>query len=92
MELSITVKEPTGDLRPFLRDKLLISIYESLKHRKSALADATALTSTIISLLYSHAESAAIEKAVIIEVTITALERFDPIAATYYKAFHVVAS
>ena len=88
MALSITVKQTNGSLEPFLRDKLLISVYESLKHRKSALADATALTSTIVMRVYELADTSIIERAVVVEMTYAVLERFDLVAATHYKAFH----
>jgi transcriptional repressor NrdR len=90
MELSITVKQQNGTLTPFLRDQLLISVYESLKHRKSALADATSLTDTVLGSLYSLAEASVLERDVIATVVTTVLERFDSVAATHYKAFHPV--
>lgn len=84
---SVTVRDPKS-LQPFQRDKLLMSIYDSLKHRKTALTDATGLTDTVISRLYPLMHQAAVEKADIIAVTITTLKRFDKAAATYYQAFH----
>ena len=90
MELSITVKQPDGRLTPFLRDQLLVSVYDSLKHRKSALADATSLTDTVLGNLYSLTEQSILERDVIVTVVTTVLERFDSIAATHYKAFHPV--
>lgn len=90
MELSITVKQRGGDLKPFLRDQLLISVYDSLKHRKSALADATSLTDTVVSNLYTLAEASVLERDVIVTVVTTVLEHFDGAAATHYKAFHPV--
>ncbi len=75
-------------LEPFLRDKLFISVYDSVKHRKSALADATGLTDTIVASIYALASAAAIEQGVIAEVTYSVLERFDSVAAMHYGAFH----
>lgn len=75
-------------LEPFQRDKLLLSIHDSLKHRKTALSDATGLTDTVISQLYPLMQQAALEKADIIQVTIKTLQRFDRVAATYYRAYH----
>lgn len=75
-------------LEPFLRDKLFVSVYGSVRHRKSALADATGLTDTIVASIYSLANDAAIEQGVISEVTYTVLERFDAVAAMHYGAFH----
>ena len=75
-------------LEPFSRDTLLMSVYDSLRHRKTALEDAAALTTTIVSLLTSMATDAVLERDVIVTVTITVLERFDRAAATSYQAFH----
>lgn len=75
-------------LEPFSRDTLLFSVYDSLKHRKSAIQDATALTSTIIATLHPLAEATVVDRDVITTVTTSILERFDKIAATHYAAFH----
>lgn len=78
----------TAGLEPFSRDTLLLSLYESLKHRKSAIQDATALTSTVISTLHPLAEDTVIDRDVITTVSTSVLERFDKVAATHYAAFH----
>lgn len=90
MELSITVKRLNGDLQPFLRDHLLVSVYDSLKHRKSALMDATRLTDTVLGNLYALTESSVLERDVIVTVVTTVLEHFDTVAATHYAAFHPI--
>lgn len=87
--LSITVRK-NKQLEPFLRDHLFISVYDSLRHRKSALADATSLTNTMLTTIYQLAEAAVIDRDVIVTVCATVLERFDTIAATHYRAFHPV--
>lgn len=84
---SVSVRSPKG-LTPFLRDKIFLSIYESLKHRKTALTDATALTDTIISNLHPLMKEVVIEKAKIVEMSLSALDNFDDAAATHYRAFH----
>ncbi len=84
---ALRVRKTTG-LEPFLRDTLLLSLYESLKHRKSALQDATALTGTVISALHPLADATIVDRDVITTVTISILERFDKAAATHYQAFH----
>ena len=88
--LSITVRKHKNALEPFERDKLFISIYESLKHRKSALVDATGLTTTILTRIYQLAEDSVIERDVIVTVTASVLERFDAVAATHYAAYHPI--
>lgn len=84
---SVTVKSKK-QLEAFQRDKLFMSIFDSLRHRKTALVDATALTDTVLSLLYPYMRDAELENFVIIEITVQVLSRFDKVAATHYSAFH----
>ena len=74
--------------QPFLRDNLFATVYDSLKHRKSALTDATALTNTAISQLYALADEGVVDRDAITTVVETILKRFDKAAAISYKAFH----
>lgn len=77
-------------LEAFQRDKLYLSIYDSLRHRKTAQQDATELTDTILTTLYPHMHDATITRMQIIEVTASVLTRFDKVAATSYTAFHPI--
>lgn len=77
-----------GRYEAFSRDILLLSIYDSLKHRKTAPTDATALVLTIIGQLYHLVENGLLERDQIVAISTETLERFDNVAATYYKAFH----
>jgi transcriptional regulator NrdR family protein len=81
----------TKQLTPFSRDKLFISLYHSCGHRQAAVADAAALSDTIVAqLLHDHQRSSALlTKSEIKQVTIRALQRFDLAAATYYQAYYV---
>lgn len=85
---TVLVVSKKNSLEPFSRDKLFLSVYDSLKHRKTALSDATNLTATIWSKLSPHIDSASIDSLVIVEVAAAVLERFDRSAATHYRAFH----
>jgi transcriptional repressor NrdR len=76
--------------QPFSRDKLLLSLYDSLRHRKTAMVDATALTATVLSQLYPLITNATLERDSIAEVAAAVLGRFDTAAATSYRAFHPV--
>ncbi|MDQ5886021.1 MAG: transcriptional repressor NrdR [Patescibacteria group bacterium] len=76
--------------QPFSRDKLFISIYESCKHRNDAQASATALTDTIIALLYHLITDASVARSDIIKTTVKVLHRFDGPASVHYKAFHPI--
>lgn len=86
---ALSVNKKNG-LEPFSRDTLFISVYDSLRHRKTVLDDATALTSTIISTITPLADNASIDRDVIVTVTTTVLQRFDKPAASHYQAFHPV--
>lgn len=88
---SITVRD-IKRLEPFQRDKLFMSVYDSLKHRKTALSDATGLTDTIISKMYPLMQDAVIDKHQVIESVIVVLQRFDKPAAVHYAAFHPSAT
>ena len=75
-------------LAPFSRDILFVSIYESCKHRKTALQDATELTATIITTLPTIHKKSVIEHSDLVQTIHQTLQRFDTIAATLYLAFH----
>ncbi len=72
-------------LEPFSRDKLFISIKDACSHRKSALADATAITDTVLAriLLLNKAEITKIE---IADIAKPIISRFDKIAGAVYAA------
>ena len=75
-------------LQPFSRDKLYLSVNDSLKHRKTATSDATSLTDTIISHLDAYALSGSIKNIDIAQTALLTLKRFDKAAATHYQAYH----
>jgi len=78
------------DLVPFNRDQLFVSIFESCKHRPTALQDAASLTATVISKLASSnaAEPGVITRDQLVQSVHQLLKRFDPAAATYYASYH----
>ncbi|RTK94254.1 hypothetical protein EKI60_04425 [Candidatus Saccharibacteria bacterium] len=88
--------EPTGAImvidgkrhEPFSRDRLFISVYTSCRHRKTALEDATALTETILSKLYTKINDASLTLDEITKTTYFVLEHFDLPSATHYRAYH----
>jgi transcriptional regulator NrdR family protein len=84
------VRTARGALRPFDRDKLFISIYESCRHRPTATADATALTETIISQILVRPRDSVVEYKEVADTTRRALQRFDKAAATIYAAYHPI--
>jgi transcriptional repressor NrdR len=86
---SISIKTGAGRLQPFQRDILFISVYESLRHRKTAVADAEALTATILRNLPStFTPDQAVDRSKLVELVKNTLQRFDQAAAVQYGAFH----
>jgi transcriptional repressor NrdR len=83
--------DKNGRLEPFQREKLLLSIYESLRHRKDAVEAATALTQTIVGQLIAQIVNASLPRNTITEITAVALARFDHAAGVQYTAFHPLA-
>jgi transcriptional repressor NrdR len=77
-----------GHLEPFSRDKLLLSLYDSLRHRPTALRDAGGLVETVISRLVEHVSSGTIDARMIAQISQVALNRFDSAASISYQAFH----
>ncbi len=78
-------------LQPFSRDKLFLSINDSLKHRKTATSDATALTDTVIGRVYPLISSGSLNAQDIAKTAAQVLKRFDKAAATYYQAYHPIS-
>ena len=88
LERSVSVKDIRGNLEPFERDKLYISIVSANGHRKDASRAATALTATVISQLLPKINQALISKKQIVTVTSKVLSRFDKSASVTYAAYH----
>jgi transcriptional repressor NrdR len=85
---SVVVRHPGGELTPFSRDALFVSIYESCKHRPDALSCSNALAQTVTGQLRDHISAGTLERDVIANVAATAVERFDPAAGVMYRAYH----
>jgi transcriptional regulator NrdR family protein len=87
-EKTWVVQYPGGTLFPFLRDKLLLSIYKACQHRPSALEDAIGLTDTVMNAVRKDAREAFLPVGTLAKATHTVLKRFDQPAAISYQAFH----
>ncbi|MDL2363398.1 MAG: hypothetical protein QFB86_03395 [Patescibacteria group bacterium] len=74
--------------QPFSRDKLFMSIYKSVQHRPTALADAGGLTNTVIQKLLHQQPSDQLTAKQIAATAQVALHRFDSAASVHYAAFH----
>ncbi len=82
------ISDNKGKLKPFKRDKLFVSIFNSLRHRNTALSDCEGLTATVISKLSKLPTKGQIGKEEIVNTTLTCLKHFDKAAAVQYKAYH----
>lgn len=91
LEKSLVVASSKG-FAPFLRDRLFIDVYESLKHRKTALEDATALTGTIISQVLAESSVGSFDKQELLKTVVEVLRRFDKVAAMHFEAYHPTTS
>lgn len=85
---ALRVKNRGGKLSPLSRDKLLLSLYKSLGHRRTALSDASGLCDTILAKVAKTAQNGVIEATSIIQTATVTLNRFDTAASTHYQAFH----
>lgn len=88
LEHALAVLSAEGTLEGFSRDRLLVSLFESLKHRPRALEEATALTDTIIAHMLKRSYRAALKKNELREKIASTLKRFDQPAYVHYAAFH----
>ncbi len=84
----VVERSDSKKLVPFSRDLLFVSVYQSLKHRATALEDASALAQTIIAQLSGIAPHGKLDRDSIVAIVAATLERFDKDAATMYAAYH----
>ena len=77
-----------ASLLPFNRDKLFLSLYNSLQHRPTALTDAAGIADTVIKKLLSVQQAGLLQSHQITQAATVALHRFDTAASVHYQAFH----
>lgn len=87
---TIRVRRTMNGLENFSRDALFVSVHDSLRHRPTAAADASALTATIITRLLAR-QTATIDREYIVATATDVLEHFDMAACTHYQAYHPIA-
>lgn len=76
-------------LVPLERDTLLLSVYESCKHRQKALEESSHLTNTIIGNVLNQIDAdGTIEQEKLHTIVRQVLNHFDPAAATIYAAYN----
>lgn len=86
-ESTLRVKLTDGKFTVFDPNILMISIYESVKHRSNPIKDASELTRTITNKILDRSQPV-IEIEDISETTIATLKNFDNVASVHYSAFH----
>lgn len=86
---SIKVRSGSGKFKPFSEDKLFISIYECLSHRKDSLAASKSLLNTILEKTVPAPESEVTTEQ-IAKQAYTILKRYDKPSALIYKARHPI--
>ena len=85
----LVVQSTASHIVPFQRDLLFLSIYDACRHRKTATADATALTDTVLGTLLSLGKNQGILKRNdIVQTANRVLGNFDKAACVHYLAFH----
>ena len=75
-----------------MRETLLQSLYESLKHRPQALTEALALTDTVINKLLVQISQASLPRDTVADISYQVLKRFDRVAAVTYQAYHPISA
>jgi transcriptional repressor NrdR len=80
-----------GSFSPLSKQKLFVSIYESCKHRKRPIEDASALTDTIMNRVVRMPNNitGSIDVATVQVIAQATLKAFDQVAHTYYTAYYI---
>jgi transcriptional regulator NrdR family protein len=84
------VKHKNGLIDPFIREDLFLSVYNSCKHRPSAITDAKNLTDTVIGKLLKLNLGTEISVKDLGRVAHNVLLHFDKVAAIYYEAYYLL--
>ena len=85
---SLLFRKNKAHVEPFSRDKLFLSVYDTLKHRKDALQAATALCDTILGRIATKIDNAGVDRSILIQTATEVLKRFDRPASVMYAAYH----
>jgi len=79
---------PDKNLRPFIKERLLLSILKCCEHRKHSLEDAIALTDTAIAKVMRSGTQSVIAAHQLTKVVHDTLRNFDNVSAVQYAALH----
>ena len=90
LERAMMIKFDNESIAPFIKEKLLISIDNSLGHRANHINEAISLTNTIVTKLQASYKTPLITKNDIVTTAQEVLKNFDSVASVYYNAYHEV--
>jgi len=85
---SLALEMPDQSLRPFIKEKLFLSIHKCCEHRKSAVDDAAALTDTIIAKIVRTGTQSVIPAHQVAKLVHDTLSNFDAASAVQFAAYH----
>lgn len=88
LERAMMIKFDNENITPFIKEKLLISIDNSLGHRLDHISEAISLTNTVITKLQTNYKTPLLSKKDILATVEEVLKNFDNVAAVYYSAYH----
>jgi transcriptional regulator NrdR family protein len=88
---ALAVKGAGGALKPFMKEKLFLSIFKSCQHRQTTLEDAIALTNTAITQMTQVATDGWVSNRHVAAACLSVLGNFDKAAVVQYEAYHVRA-
>ena len=86
--LSIAVQHRNGQISPFMADKVFVSVFKSMTHRKDPTCDSRGITDTVIDRICNQQDNGIIKKESLRRVIADILQRFDDVAYVSYVAHH----
>lgn len=85
---SLMLEMPNKSLRPFVKEKLFLSLYKSCEHRTSAVDDAVALTDTVVSKIIRSGTKSVVPAEQLAKLVHETLQHFDTASAVQFGAYH----
>jgi transcriptional repressor NrdR len=89
LDSSMSVVKYNGEFEPFNGQKLRISIYDCLKHRKSVTSDSESIYDTIISKIINTIDGPSIKINDLQSIVTNTLKNFDSASAVHYSAYYI---
>lgn len=86
--LAIAVNENNRSVSAFSPDKLYLSIYRSMTHRKSPIEDTRGICDYSIDVIARNLDKGAVDRAYISKTVGKVLKNFDEAAYIHYSAHH----